>query len=320
VDRGVILRLFILEINNLKHNLMKKYFYNKALIISLLLLGFYSCDTVDEVELARKAKPEVNLVQASVNVSENGTASVSIEADKASTSDMIFKLVQIDGTAERNVDYRFAEESAPDYGSIGGRIVIPAYSTIGSTTIIGLTDFEVDNKSAKFELRPMESMEGVVGGSKILSLSIDDYIEDDLTVVLSWEVNVDTEDACDQDLDLYLFDSSNTEVSHSWFDCPEQVVLPASAPDGDYFVHIDYYAPNTVAVDPAVDPLYNTRYILTTGQVGVSSQSFSNSFSDSDTTNHYLNWTAYAQFGGDGLHLNVIQITKSGTNYTVIEL
>jgi len=296
---------------------MKKYFLNKFLPISAILFFIYSCTTVEDVNLARGNKPEVNLVDSSVSVTEGQTVAVNISADKPTSSDMIFKLVQVGGDAVAGVDYTFAENSAPDYGPIGGKIVIPAYSTTGSTTISGLTDFAMDNKTAQFELRSMQSMKGVVGADKTLSLSIDDYTEDDLTVILSWEVNDDNEAKCDQDLDLYLMDATDTEVAHSWFDCPETVTLSASAPDGDYFIDVDYYSPNTVATDLAVDPIYSTKYTLTVGKIGISSQQFGNGFDDSDTTNYFMNWTGE---GGSGYHSHVVQITKSGINYTVTEL
>lgn len=297
-----------------------KNILNKVSLMTVVIMALYSCNPVEEVNLARGSKPEANLVESSVSVTEGQMVTVNITADKPTTRDMIFKLVQVGGDAVDGVDYTFAENSAPDYGPIGGKIVIPAYATSGSTTITGLTDFAIDNKSAQFELRSMQSMRGVVGGGKMLSLSIDDYTEDDLSIVLSWEVNSSDEVACDQDLDLYIVDATDTELAHSWFDCPESVTLPAAAPDGDYFIDVDYWAPNTVAADPATDPIYNTKYTLTVGQVGVSSEQFGNDFSDADTSNYYLNWSGYYQYGGDGYHQHVLQITKAGTSYTTTQL
>ncbi len=298
---------------------MKKHIY-KALGVFVFLAYLNSCQTVEEIDFKTRQKSVGNLVTTSVNVLEGGTATVEISTDQPYTKDLIYKLVQVGGDAVSGEDYSFAEDSAPAYGPIGGKIVIPAYATSGTTTISGLTDFAVDNKTAKFELRPMSSMNGVVGSSKMLSFTIDDFTSDDLTVIMNWDVSDDAIDPCDQDLDVFLVDAADNYVTYSASaDCEEQFSLPASAPDGDYFIDVDYWAPSDIITTPGDAGEFFVKYTLTLGQVGVASQQISNDFGP-DNSNLYLNWSAYGQFGGDGYHAHVVQITKSGSNYTITEL
>ncbi len=303
----------------------------KLTLVSLTLgLFITSCDTTQSPELPRNAKPAVNVDTPTVQVSENGSATITISTNTVSPKPLIFKLVQVGGNAIDGEDFSFnspqeiadgvSHYSALDYGPIGAKVVIPAYANSGSITIYGMTDFVVDNKKATFELRAMESMNGVTTSKNTVAVTVADYTEDDLTIKLGWTVSdgaVDDTgapiDACAQDLDLYLGVAGNPDVAHSWNDCPEAVVLHASDADGVYFIHVDYWAPSDVTIS-TTDPLtYDTTFFLTVGQVGISSQVINGTSSSSQ----YLNWSGYGNFGGNGYHPNVIQITKTGTNYAI---
>ena len=286
-------------------------FLKLSIVITLFALTFTSCETTEAVELDRVAKPVVNFESAAVTVTEDGTAMLTIETITPSNKPLIFKLVQVGGNGVDGEDFKFQQYSAPDFGSIGGKITIPAYATSGSAVIEGMTDFMVDNKSAQFQLESMESMNGVSGPNDKVTVTIADFTSDNLTINLSWTSTA--HESCDQDLDLYLGNAGNSDLQHSWDDCPESVTLLATDPDGIYFISVDLWAPSDFTQGAPGEVPYDTTWELTAGQIGISSQVFPGTTKSSS----YLNWSRYAQFGGNGLHSNFIQITKAGTTYTI---
>lgn len=297
----------------------------KAGVALLLFTPFFlSCETVEEVVLPRSEKPTVDISTTSVSVTEGGSSTITITTNTAISKDMHFKLFQVSGNAEMGVDYSFAENSAADYGPIGGRIVIPAHSTTGSVEIMGLTDFAVDGKSATFELRSSEAKNGVVGSSKEVSVSITDFQSEDLDIILSWATSdEDAYHADSQDLDFFIRNSSNQYVGSfaaATGSFPEHNVISASWPDGTYYIDVDYWVPEDITF-PGDAPLFTMEHILTIGKVGVYSTVIKNNYTDADaTTTEYLQWSAYGNFGGDGYHAGVASIEKSGTTYTVKDM
>jgi len=293
----------------------------------MVILFFVSCDTGQDTEkpMDPYSKPvatyTVTSFQDTTQEADEFTYVFDITIDRPLREDLPFRAYQVGGTADSS-----------DFIAIDG--VIAAYTTSTQVKVKIVKDFVPEpDETLVLRVAPFNSESSHAWDAEHwahllspsspkeeVSINIINYASDDLVVDLSWKVNVDNEDDCSQDLDLYLMDATDTEVAHSWFDCPESVTLLGTVPDGDYFIDVDYWAPSTVAVDPAVDPIYNTKYTLTLTQPGVFSESYGNSFDDSDTTNYYLNWSGYAQFGGNGYHAHVVQITKSGTNYTVTEL
>lgn len=286
--------------------------------ISLLLFTplFLSCETVDEVTLPLNEKPTVNVSTSSVTVTEGGSATITVTANRAISRPMIFKLFQIEGNAVAGEDYEFSESSAIDFGSVGGRIEIPAHEISGSVDIIGLTDFEVDNKSAKFELRSMESMNGIVGNAKEVSVSIENFIDDDLTIILSWATSDEANyAAADQDLDLFLDGGGSGFAATA--DFPETFVLKATEPDGTYSIDVDYWAPSDFSL-PGEPILFTVEHILTIGKVGSFSTVIKNNYTDSDAvTSEFTGWSGFANFGGDGWTPGVASVVKVGNTYTI---
>jgi hypothetical protein len=283
---------------------------------------FLSCETVEDVVLPRNEKSAVEVSTTSVTVMEGATSTITVTTTKAISKPMQFKLYQTGGTAVAGVDYDFSENSAADYGPIGGRIVIPAHATSGSVDIMGLTDFGIDGGTATFELRAMEAMNGVVGSSKEVSVTITDFTEDDLSIDLSWATSdEDNYHAADQDLDFLLVDARGGYVTGAFTGgMPEHMVLSASLPDGTYYVDLDYWAPSDFSF-PGDPSLFTVEHILSIGKVGVFSTTVQNHVTDADAvTSEYLQWSGYAAFGGDGYIAGVAQIDKVGTTYTIKDM
>jgi hypothetical protein len=293
--------------------------------ISLLFFAplFLSCETVEDVVLPRNEKSAVDISTTTVTVTEGESATITITTDTPISKPMQFKLYQTSGNAEAGVDYDFAANSAADFGPIGGRIVIPAHESTGSVEIMGLNDFAVDGKSATFELRSMEAMEGVVGSSKEVSVTIADFQGDDLAIELTWATSdEDAYHADSQDLDFFIRGSAGYVggFAAATGSFPENNTVFGSWPDGTYYIDVDYWVPEDISF-PGEPALFTIEHILTIGKIGVYSTVIKNNYTDDDaTTSEYLQWSAYGAFGGDGYKAAVATIEKVGTTYTIKDM
>jgi hypothetical protein len=222
--------------------------------ISLLLFTplFLSCETVEDVVLPRNEKSSVDISTTTVTVKEGESSLITITTSTPTTKPMQFKLIQTGGTAVEGVDYEFAAYSAGDYGPIGGEIVIVASESAGSLEIIGLTDYEADNKTATFELQSMAAMIGVVGASKEVTVTISNATDDQLTMKLEWDNGVADDHLCDADFDAYL---DTFEAYMFTGNCPEFVdhfvdvdsLVSGVLTDGTHNIVVDYWDDNGVA-------------------------------------------------------------------------
>jgi len=200
---------------------MKK---NIKIGLSLLIfaVAFVSCDTTDPVNLDRNTKPTVNLMASTVSVTEGSSSAITIETSAITSNDIIFTLIQVGGNAVEGVDYEFASNSAADYGAVGGRVVIPAFATTGSVNINGLLDLESDSKSATFELRSIQSMLGVVGGTSKVTVNIENFTTAYIDLIFEWDKDIvvpglgtfDT--ASNVDYDVFVSDAAGFDINDPW--------------------------------------------------------------------------------------------------------
>ena len=231
--------------------------------ISLLLITvvFVSCNTTDPVNLDRSVKPTVNLKASTVSVIEGSSSAITIETSAITSNDIIFSLVQVGGNAVEGVDYEFAsaDMSAPDYGAVGGRVVIPAYATTGSVNINGLLDLESDSKSATFELRSIQSMLGVVGGTSKVTVNIENFTTAYIDISFAWDkdivipgIGTYNTDA-NVDLDIFVADAAGYDNNNPWGtfngtdyaatgDHPEVLRMdPSDWGDGEFILFTDLW-------------------------------------------------------------------------------
>jgi hypothetical protein len=222
--------------------------------ISLLLFTplFLSCETVEDVVLPRNDKSAVDVSTTSVTVTEGESSTITITTNTPTSKPMQFKLLQTGGTAVEGVDYEFAAYSAGDYGPIGGEIIIDAHQSTGSVEIIGLTDFEADNKTATFQLEAMAAMIGVVGTSKEVTVTVANTVDEQLTMKLEWDNGVEDDNLCDADFDAYL---DTFEAYMFTGNCPEFVdhfvdgntLVSGVLSNGTHNIVVDYWDDNGVA-------------------------------------------------------------------------
>jgi hypothetical protein len=173
---------------------MKKYIKSGIFLLFFTPL-FLSCETVEDVVLPRNEKPLVNITTTNVSVMGETISTITITTNTISKDPLIFKLVQVDGTAVMDADYSFEENSALDYGDIGGQITIPAYASSGSTTITGISDYIDGTKVASFKLEAIQNMAGIVTSPDMMEITISDFFDPEkLTIIFSWDEPNDEND------------------------------------------------------------------------------------------------------------------------------
>lgn len=208
---------------------MKKYI-KIGLTLLLFASAFVSCDSVEDVNLPRNEKPTVNLDNSSLTVNEGSTTAVSITTSDIAPKDIIFKLVQIGGNAVEGVDYTFSEMSAADYGDIGGRVVIPAYSTSGSVDIIGLNADGTAGKTATFKLNSIQSMIGIAGDKTEVTVTIEK--SNSLTMSFDWTLDIDGYSTADNiDMDIYISDATDFDIADPWLVDPLDAAATGDVPE-----------------------------------------------------------------------------------------
>lgn len=278
--------------------------------ISLLLISlvFVSCETVEDVNLDRSEKPIVNITSTSVTVMGETTSEITLSTDKPSDKDLIFKLVQTSGDAVSGIDYQFAEDSALDYGVVGGRIVIPAYATTGKTEVTGISDYIDGSKSASFTLEAIESIKGIVGATKVVDLTITDFFDPTkLTIIFSWEPHA-------TDFDIVTWSDTAANPHTEW----GAGGATGSHPEIDNSIWLEdpvgtYYV-NIMDWSEGIDFPYKFTLLLPNGSI----QIIEGTFTGTDKSS-YINdiWTAW---GGGYSSYRVLMVENSGTGFTVTAL
>lgn len=224
-----------------------KNILNKIGVFTLACLAFTSCDSEDD----NTGDSLINYSPATVTLSSSSPTMFdesAIDADDASTFqievtatlteaqpvDAVIDLVQVGGSA-----------SSSDYEA--HTITIPAGSLMGSATvdimqtgdIEGDETLQITGKSrANFNVSPF-TFNATIGN---------DYINDHLDLVLSWEGTAVLGDLslisyCDLDFDLILYDATFTQLGYVLGSsaCPEEDYLNG-LPDGTYYLVTDLYS------------------------------------------------------------------------------
>lgn len=256
--------------------------------------------------MARSEKPVVNVSTTDVSVMGETNSTITLTTDKISSNAQVFTLIQESGNAVEGTDYTFAENSAPDYGEVGGRIVIPAFETSGSTTVTGISDFVDGSKSATFKLVSIESMIGIVGNSGSVKITISDFFDPEkLNIYFSWDAPYNK-----KDFDMVTWSATWGE----WGDGGAGSGNPehddsiwTADPDGTYYV-------NVMDWDEGLDFNYHFVILNTNGSI----QKINGTFKGTDKS-MYTNdiWRAW---GGGYDSYRMLKVVKSGSSFTITAL
>jgi len=277
------------------------------LLLAPLFIGF---QTVEDVGLPRTEKPLVNITTTDVSVMGETNSTITITTNTTSSSPLIFKLVQVDGTAVMDTDYSFEENSALDYGDIGGLITIPAYATSGSTTITGISDYIDGTKTASFKLEAIQNMAGIVTSPDMMDLTISDFFDPEkLTIIFSWDAPNDG-----NDYDMVTWSDTAANPHTEWGDGGATSANPetdnsiwVADPLGTYYV-------NVMEWGYGVDFDYTFVVLNTDGSI----KTFKGNFKGTNL-GKYTNdaWTAW---GGSYDSYRVLKVDHTSTGFTVSAL
>ncbi len=300
----------------------------KSLLIFAVLVGsLFSCNSDDEtLENVRLTKSIVTLNTVAATATEGGTITFTLNVDTPNSSPMDYKIELYDSESTasfRDFNCSGTETTTSDggfpQGKIGYVFQVPAFATSSTFTISPKKDLlKEGTETLKLLLR--SSGNGLVKinpNSEIITITIADYVSNDVGVGLSWDKQTDwfgtvtprsylgtdnmMHDTDFFDYDLYIVDAGGTPVN---FDGatgsnPELTVLLASKPNGVYDVYFEFF---TFAgfVRPKV--AFDHDMKLTISKYGVWS------------TTLQIPLNTDNSFAG-----TVAQITKTGNSYVVTD-
>lgn len=304
---------------------MKKMNINKLVILASLLSVFVSCGNDDDLDDVRTGgKSVVTIDQTSVSVTEGDDITFTLTIDKPSNRDIDYKIELVGGTGSFR-DYTSSGEETTigeggyGQGTIGHKLVFPAYATTATFTITPTKDLLVeDNETLEIWLRSSGNGLGLVDeASSKITINVADYVSNDIGLRLDWaqsttdihgtiqggtyatSAGVDAGLFTDYDFDFYVFDSGFVDVTSSAAATgasPELAeILNADIPDGIYSVYVDLYDSGPTPLSPFQHDLK-----LTISKYGV--------------------WTTTVQIptsSNDVFSDFVVDIEKTGSTYTV---
>ncbi len=313
---------------------MKKIFRNKFILAAAILGVMASCSEDDDVTLdTRSVKPVVSIDQTAFSLTEGESFTVVMTADKPTNTPMDFKLELVDGNGSfRDFEVTNGTESDSDVGAgkIGYIVTMPAYATTYSFTVSPILDLDVEGtETYVFALTSAVNARGLVAeGSSTITATVADFTSDDVGVRLTWDGNTynsfgnlvegtyktlnssgQPTDASftDYDFDLYIVNTATFDVIEDGAtgDSPENSMLTADMPDGDYWLIADLYTKGPAPITPHT--LNVSMQVAKFGHwsVTIPIGSYNNTHPVS------------APAGLDGGETIVATITKAGTMYTL---
>ncbi|RAK22773.1 hypothetical protein B0I03_104299 [Flavobacterium aquaticum] len=227
-----------------------RFLFTTALFSSLVIIT--SCND-DDVDLGSKVKPVLTSSTTTFTAKEGDVVTLDFTLDKAINKPIQYRLVMLDeSTATDLEDYSIpgCRSNDPDCvaieengGPVGYIFEIPAYTTSYSVDISLLNDLDIEStENLKLKVVSNRTLLGTVG-DLVFDINIEN--SSDLVIDLNWSGTFDdggtTVDNCDLDMDLELIDSDGNYIDFSYSNCPEQLTLSTSMPDGTYYLDVSLW-------------------------------------------------------------------------------
>ncbi len=227
-----------------------RFLFTTALFSSLVIIT--SCND-DDVNLGSKVKPVLTSSNTTFTAKEGDVVTLDFTLDKAINKPIQYRLVMLDeSTATDLEDYSIpgCRSNDPDCvaieengGPVGYIFEIPAYTTSYSVDISLLNDLDIEStENLKLKVVSNRTLLGTVG-DLVFDINIEN--SSDLVIDLNWSGTFDdggtTVDNCDLDMDLELLDSNFDYIDFSYNNCPEQLTLSTSMPDGTYYLDVSLW-------------------------------------------------------------------------------
>jgi|GEM_PF-1894177 len=318
--------------------MLKRNLYSKGLAFLFAASLFTACQDDDYAERVNRDKPVATLDKVTATAVEGDAVTFTITMSQAISEPISYKLELLDESTGAFRDYTVSGLDAAEtdvsgdggygQGPIGYLIEVPAFTETASFTINLMEDYKAGtNKTFKLRLRSAMNGNGVVAAdSEIITLTVNDFVSNGVGAKLVWAG--DTTDAfgtihageyvgaddetyaiSDFDFDLYVLDANSFEdvtgAGGATANSPEEVVVPADAPDGEYLIVADLYA---LGDEPAEEfPFDMTLYVTKFGTW------------DAVLPIDYFTSSSLASGGsglGDGVYV-AGYLTKTGTTYVL---
>ncbi|WP_223033660.1 hypothetical protein [Hanstruepera marina] len=246
---------------------MKKYIKNtcKALVLPLLSLAVLSCENNDVEDVYIDSnQPTLTVTSSTGSFSFNDVESdqeivLTATLDKPTNKQVRIYVFQESGTADGN------DISLPATGYIN----IPAYQTTASATITINRDFIIeDTENAVINIGDSRTTAAFYQPFQ-MNITIQNYTNQDATMLLEWDDDNLDDHLCDMDFDVYL---DTFEAYAFTGDCPESLYEPSNPnnlwtgelSNGVHNIMVDLW--DTNGFDPAQEIPVPLR--LTFGKVG----------------------------------------------------
>ncbi|WP_339633651.1 hypothetical protein [Bizionia echini] len=234
----------------MKKNIMKKL--GSCLLITLFI-GLFSCenDDVEDVVIDGN-QPTLTVTSSTGSFTFNdieGDQEIILTAtlDKPTNKQVRLYVFQESGTADGN------DISLPATGFIN----IPAYQTTASASITVNSDFIIeDTETAVINIGDSRTTAAFYEPVQ-MSFTIQNYTNQNATMLLEWDDDNLDDHLCDMDFDVYL---DTFEAYAFTGDCPENLFEPSNPnnlwtgelTDGTHNIMVDLWDTNGFIPDPAI--------------------------------------------------------------------
>ena len=253
--------------------------YTQIFAVLALGLSIASCTKEDDsVFDLRNVKPVITVDATSFpSLTEGDVVTLTLTTDVPYKTDMDLKISLVGGNAsfrdfvvESPIEGRVAESSITDgQGNIAYLIKFPAYAKTATVTLSPVVD-DLAEPTENFILELASALNGIAAvaeSSKIITMSAKNKTSLDFNVTLDWSGAAPNRHGtiveptyknnavptpanrsfCGIDIDLEVYDAADNVVASSYGDCPEKLTMPASTPDGTYYIAATFYSMNGAA-------------------------------------------------------------------------
>ncbi|HET8886494.1 MAG TPA: hypothetical protein VFM70_09120 [Salinimicrobium sp.] len=291
-----------------------------AAIAGLLLMT--SCANSEEYDFAGSDKPVVTAPTTTFTVAEGETLMIPIEVSETINKPLDFKLVVVDGTATKDVDYSGGDPMPGDWGDPNSAygVRVPAYAEsfeIPFTAIADLVPQEgTETVTLRLETAGIRNAVTPEGGITF-TINIAEVMSEDFVIRLDWDAEYTDADGehhsfCDYDLDIEIYDAATGGiVATSYTSCPEEIrITPGDLPNGDYLLVPSYWSPAGAAMPVDYEGI---PAVVTMAKPGVFAETV-------DLSSVWTDLAAGAAEGNPDAYQPVALLNINGTTYTLTDL
>lgn len=296
----------------------KNNIFSKILLGAFFISSLVSCDSdMAEFPDTSDEKPVVsNVGETSFNLLEGESATIELAVSQPIAKSIFVLFKPVSGDASFS-DFNIGDGSRMDDNHTGGPdgyvVEIPPYTDSFTTNIDAVFDILPEGtETVEMEMVTYLNRAAIVEGEAIAyDLTINNFEANDFDITFSWDgtyVDEDgeTQDLCDIDFDMELYDAGFSNIANSYSSCPENFYIGEGVlPDGTYYLVSSLYSTNGATFEEPID----FPAMLTFTKVGISQEILDLSDMWNSTDGGFIE--------GNGSYDIVHVITISNGTYTV---